>query len=58
MSIPPDEYTRLMEAARLRAHALRRDASRQFWEAAGALAMKCWSRLRAALAGHPRQLEA
>jgi hypothetical protein len=40
MTMSPADYTRLMEAAKQRAHALRREAIGQFWSQAAAWVMQ------------------
>ena len=40
-----ETYARIMDAAKLRAHALRREAIAQFWRDAGALVRRGWHSL-------------
>ena len=54
---PHDDYNRMMDAARLRANTLRREAIQQAWADAGAAArhaLRSANRLAHALARHAR----
>jgi len=54
---PHDDYNRMVEAARLRAYTLRREAIQQAWEGADAFAreaLRSANRLAHALARHAR----
>ena len=54
---PHDDYNRMMDAARLRAHTLRREAIQQAWADAGSAArhaLRSANRLAHALARHAR----
>lgn len=54
---PRDDYNRMLDAARLRAHTLRREAIQQAWEGADASArqaLRAANRLAHALARHAR----
>jgi hypothetical protein len=54
---PHDDYNRMMDAARLRAHALRRESIQQAWDCAGSAArqaLRSANRLAHALARHAR----
>lgn len=52
------DYTRLMEAAKRRAHALQREAGREFWDQVTARVAQGLRGRRSAKAGLPRGLEA
>ncbi|RYF40497.1 MAG: hypothetical protein EOO25_12455 [Comamonadaceae bacterium] len=54
---PQDDYNRMLDAARLRAHTLRREAIQHAWDCAGSAALQALrsaNRLSHALARHAR----
>ncbi len=52
------EYLRLMETAKRRAHALQREAGRQFWDQVAARAARGLRGGRSVKAGLPHRMEA